>query len=232
VDNRSFSVKAKNERRYKMRDIKKIGEIIKKKRISKGLTLINVVDQLYKKGIEVSDSSCSRYECGKSNFIPYDVLEGLGEILNFNPAFIVGWNKPLGTITTKPGKTSSTLINVYENIKKIGDIKNMKPVSNIEIPDSWTSYGIRYLGIKITDSNLYPGFFIGDIAIVKIQNTFKDGDLCVVSINDTDITLKEIHKNEKGVLLRYPNLFSTDLVLEENEVEILGKVVEVRRTID
>lgn len=214
-----------------MRDIKKIGEMIKKKRIGYGMTLSYVVDKLNEKGIEISDASCSRYECGKSNFIPYDVLEGLGEILNFNPAFIVGWSKPLGTITTKPGKTSSTLINVYENIKKIGDIKNMKPVSNIEIPDSWTSYGINFLGLKITDPNSYPEFFIEDIALIKIQNTFKDGDLCAVSINDTGIALKEIHKNEKGVLLRYPNLFSTDLVLEENEMEVLGKVVEVRRNL-
>jgi len=213
-----------------MRTPKEIGEIIKKKRISKGLTLSNVVDQLYKKGIDITEVSCSRYEHGKVNLIPYEILEALGEILNFDPSYLLGWVKNSGTIITKTGKTGSNLVEVYKDILNIKDISKMKPTTEVEIPENWSLLGMQYIGVKITDPDLYPEFFIGDIAIIRIQNSFDDGDICAVSINDTGLALKEIHKKTNKILLKHPNLSTRDLILRDKEIEVLGKVVEIRRT--
>jgi repressor LexA len=79
------------------------------------------------------------------------------------------------------------------------------------------------------DSMKDIGIFDGDVAVVRLQDDVENGELAIVLVNDEGM-LKRVRK-EKGVLMLesanpdYPPMIFTS----DNEVKIIGRVMEIRR---
>jgi len=208
----------------------RIGERLKGRRVELGITGVHMVSMLEKKGISITNSTYLRYESGKICTIPLNVIEALSEILNLDPTYLMGFDKVKSFNLDKSNKTIP--IDVYKNLIKIDSINKTMSIGKVEIPKVWVASGEKYLAIKITESNMYPEYFVDDIVIIKVQKDFENGDVCAISIKGTKVTLREIYRKDedKEIFLKSHNLFYPDLTLQENDIKILGVVKEIRRS--
>src|SRR6056297_1047056 len=145
----------------------RIGERLKGRRVELGITGVHMVSMLEKKGISITNSTYLRYESGKICTIPLNVIEALSEILNLDPTYLMGFDKVKSFNLDKSNKTIP--IHVYKNLIKIDSINKTMSIGKVEIPKVWVASGEKYLAIKITESNMYPEYFVDDIVIVRIQ---------------------------------------------------------------
>lgn len=94
-----------------------------------------------------------------------------------------------------------------------------------------------YFALRVKGDSMTPFILDGDIVIVRKQETADSGDIVIVLVNGDEATVKEIKIREDGLMLigknvavyspRFYNLHE----IEELPVKIIGKVVEVRRSL-
>jgi repressor LexA len=84
------------------------------------------------------------------------------------------------------------------------------------------------------DSMTGLGIFDGDIAIVRVQDDVDSGDLAIVIVDGDEGTLKRIRRQEGAIILESanpaypPRVFTGESM---NSVRVVGKVVEIRRSL-
>lgn len=88
---------------------------------------------------------------------------------------------------------------------------------------------------RIKDESMPPIICKGDLVIVQPQNDAQSGDTVLVSINGNTAVCRRIQKYKEGLGLlsqnpSYTTLDFSNAQFQEEEVKILGKVVELRRT--
>ena len=76
--------------------------------------------------------------------------------------------------------------------------------------------------------------FEGDIAVVKKQNDFENGDIVVAIINGNEATIKKAYKTDNGLLLQPANASIEPLMFTKKEIEdipviIIGVVYNIIR---
>ena len=108
----------------------------------------------------------------------------------------------------------------------------------IEDPDGYISvdpqdgaettelFALRVQGESMTG----VGIFSGDVVLVRRQQTARDGDV-VVALVEVEATIKTFKLNGRQVELRPANPTFTSIVIDAEQVIVLGKVIEVRRTL-
>jgi repressor LexA len=88
-------------------------------------------------------------------------------------------------------------------------------------------FALRVRGESMRDAGILPG----DVVIVRVQNTAIAGDIVVAMVDD-EATVKTFKLRRGKVVLQPENPAFEEMVFDASEVEILGKVIEVRRYID
>ena len=78
-----------------------------------------------------------------------------------------------------------------------------------------------------------PRIESGDVVIIRKQEDAENGDVCVIMINGSDATLKQIHKSNNSLTLipfnpNYTPVTYTNEQILQLPVAIIGKVVELR----
>ena len=127
------------------------------------------------------------------------------------------------------------------NIPVLGSIPAGMPVEAVEniiewidITEEWTHGERQYFGLKVKGDSMFPEYLEGDTVIIRKQPCCESGDDCAVMVNDTEATLKKVHKCEDGLELEAinPMYGRKKFTMEEVKylpVSILGVVVELRR---
>ena len=90
--------------------------------------------------------------------------------------------------------------------------------------------------LKVSGDSMSPFYLPGDVVIVKRQEDVESGDVAVVAVNGEEGLCKKILKSEAGVMLvslnpAYAPRFFTNEEIINLPVRILGRVVELRRTV-
>ena len=80
-----------------MRNLMRIGERIKQRRLELGYTADMLAKMLNK-----NRATIYRYENGDIENMPIDVLEPLAKALNTTPAYLMGWNDSEQSVEPKP----------------------------------------------------------------------------------------------------------------------------------
>ncbi len=108
----------------------------------------------------------------------------------------------------------------------------------VEEPDGWLAvqshlgakelFALRVRGESMRDAGILPG----DVVVVRRQATASSGDIVVALVGD-EATVKRLRVSRGVVELLPENPAFTPLVIaDEAALEILGKVVEVRRFLE
>lgn len=104
-----------------------------------------------------------------------------------------------------------------------------------EIPQSMAANG-EYFGLKIKGDSMLPDIKNGDVVIVRRQEQVENGEIAIVLINGDEATAKKVKHTESGIML-IPNnpsfepMFFSAEEISTKPVQIIGRVVELRRTI-
>ncbi len=78
--------------------------------------------------------------------------------------------------------------------------------------------------IKVAGNSMYPTLHIGDILVVKSDKTFENDHIGIVSVNNTDFTVKRLNKEKKQ--LTADNVDFPNINVEEDDTLICLGVVK------
>lgn len=202
-----------------------IGQRIKLRREELGLSQ----EELGKRLGYKSRSSINKIELDQRN-LTQSKIKSIADALETTPSYIMGWEE-----TTAPTTTGI-------KIPVLGRVAAGIPVDAIEdvldweeIPQSMAATG-EYFGLKIKGDSMLPDIKSGDVVIVRRQEQVENGEIAIVLINGDEATAKKVKHTESGIML-IPNnpsfepMFFSKAEITTKPVQIIGRVVELRRTI-
>lgn len=205
-----------------------IGNNIKRARELKGLTQ----DELAKRMGYKSRSTIARIENG-DNDVSQSKLKKFADILDVSIDFLLDDGNKKLQIPHARGVRIPILGRVVAGIplEAITDIEGYE-----EITPKMASLG-EYFALKIKGHSMEPQILDGDIVICKCQSDVESGNIAIVLVNGDEATCKQIKKSPEGVTLIgfnplvYPPHFYSNKEIEELPVNVIGKVVELRRSL-
>lgn len=116
----------------------------------------------------------------------------------------------------------------------------LEAIENIEgyeeITPALASKG-EYFALKIKGESMSPYILDRDIVIVRRQESVESGDIAIVLVNGNEATCKMIKIGDDGITLIghntlvYPPHFYSQKEIATLPVRIIGKVVEVKRSL-
>lgn len=203
-----------------------LGERIKARRKELHLSVEDVAEKLGK-----NRATVYRYESNDIKDMPITVLGPLAKVLQTTPADLTGWGKE-----EQEEKDGIRMIRVY------GRVAAGRPIEATEeyldtIPASpKMNPSDDYYGLSIAGDSMEPEIKLGDYVIVRKQDYAEDGDIVIVLVNGSDATCKQFRKHTNGISLvslnpRYAPMFFTKEEIDEVPVRIIGKVIEIRRSL-
>lgn len=210
-------------------------------RLNEAIRINNIkpIELSEKTGID--KSKISSYMSGRYK-AKQDGIYLLAKALNVSEAWLMGLDVPMQRITTNiqplDKKTkSSTIVFIYGTIPAGVPMECIEDIIDTEEIDAdMLKGGKQYFGLKIKGDSMYPEYLDNDTIILEKVDDCESGDDCVVMVNGNDGTFKRVFKNENGVILQplnnnYQPMIYTNEQIENLPVRIIGKVVELRRTI-
>jgi len=109
----------------------------------------------------------------------------------------------------------------------IEDREGMIPVERGNRRASEKLFALRVRGESMTGIGILPD----DIVVVRAQPTADPGDVVVARVDD-EATVKTLRTRRGKIVLQPENPAFEPIILAPDECQILGKVIEVRRTLD
>ena len=203
-----------------------VGELLKKLRTEKDLSLDDVAKQL-----GLARQTLYKYETGLITNIPLTRIEELAKIYNVTPGYITGWEDDDIDLSKVPG------IILPVKMKKIpilGTIACGEPIfaeenyegyfmldTNLPVAD----FVLKAKGDSMIDADIYEG----DLVFFRRKSDVDNGSIAAVIIED-EATLKKIYKSDNTLILQPCNSSYAPIVLSENDhksIRILGEMVGV-----
>ena len=192
-----------------------IMERIKERRTQLGLSYQDLSDLT-----GMSKSTLQRYETGGIKNIPLDKLQVLATALQVTPEFIMGWDEK------------------YRRLLH-SSVAAGEPILMSDVTDEVTSYDDDdHIFIRAKGDSMYPTIQDGDTVVVEFTYDIRRQDVALVKVNGDEATIKHIQKVDDGIMLigdnarAYSPQFYSNEQIEELPVEVVGKVVEIRRRLD
>lgn len=200
-------------------------------RLKKLLTEHELTQHQLSKILNVSESTVGKWILEKS--LPrMGVIQKLSEYFNVPKSyFLERQDDPEKSITK--GVRIPILGRVVAGIplEAITDIEGYE-----EITPKMASLG-EYFALKIRGHSMEPQILDNDVVICKCQSDVESGDIAIILVNGDEATCKQIKKSTDGVTLIgfnplvYPPHFYSNKEIEELPVNVIGKVVELRRSL-
>lgn len=116
----------------------------------------------------------------------------------------------------------------------------LEAIENIEgyeeITPALASKG-EYFALKIKGESMAPYILDKDIVIVRKQDAVESGDIAIVLVNSDEATCKMVKIGDDGITLighntlAYPPHFYSQKEITTLPVRIIGRVVEVKRSL-
>lgn len=94
-----------------------LNERIKERRLSLGLTLLEVAELL-----GVKEATAQRYESGEIKNIKHETIVSLSKILSCSPAFLMGWQDNV-MVESSLSKKEIELLQIYRSFDSEGKTK-------------------------------------------------------------------------------------------------------------
>ena len=93
----------------------------------------------------------------------------------------------------------------------------------------------EFFALQVQGASMEPKLYDGDVVIVRRQPTVESGETAIILVNGNDATVKQVKEVDAGIMLIghntavYEPHFYSQQEITDLPVEILGKVVELRR---
>lgn len=179
------------------------------------------------KAMGMSLSAIRRWEAGSNR--PVRKLENLAKLFHVTTDYILY------------GKESES--DKHRNVVRVpvlGRVAAGIPIEAIQEVDDWEEIyhpgagNDKFFGLRIHGASMEPRLREGDTVIVKKQDYFESGDVCIVLVNGNEATVKVVQKKPNGIVLVgynsavYPPHFYSAEEVQALPVRIIGVVIEFR----
>jgi repressor LexA len=207
--------------------VKLVKDIIKEKRLEHNMTMKDLASK-----VGVSEGTISRWESGEIANMRRGAMVSLAKALNISPSLLMGWDTSTDAHTsTRKGIRIPVLGHVVAGIPldAITDILDYE-----EITPELARTG-DFFALQVQGKSMEPTLREGDIVIVKQQPTVESGETAIILINGNDATIKQVKEMPEGIMLIghntavYDPHFYSNKEIEDLPIQILGKVIELRR---
>lgn len=129
----------------------------------------------------------------------------------------------------------------YEILKKpplvafLGETSAGSPIEAIEIPGEWQAVSSEVARLKDEifllkisgDSMINAGIDNGDVVLVKSQKEFYSGDVVLAELRDESTIKRFISEDKPPYVYLKPENPKYDVILFEDEMRLVGKVISV-----
>lgn len=198
---------------------------LKELRIAKGLSQNEVA-----KIMGVGRTTYLKWESGENQ--PTRKLKELSEFFGVSIDYLLG-NSPDTDLDPDSGR--GVRIPVLGRVVAGIPLDAIEEVIDYEeIPKSMAATG-DYFALQVKGDSMLPTLKDGDVVIVKKQPTVNSGDIAIILVNGNEATVKEVKESPAGITLIGHNVavytpqFYTNEEIKSLPVQVLGKVVEMRR---
>lgn len=179
-----------------------------------------------------STSTITKIEAGE-NDIPQSKIEAFAKALKTTPGNLTGYEKDAPT----PRHVKSVRIPILGKVVASVPLEAAENIEGYEeIAPSIAQKG-EYFALRVRGKSMEPFIIEDDIVIARKQKEVESGEIAIVLVNGDEATVKEIKIYEDGLMLigknvavyspRFYNLHE----IKTLPVKIIGKVVEVRRSL-
>lgn len=174
----------------------------------------------------VNQNTYSYWETGKTK-IDNVSLSKLAEIFNVSIDYLLDIQPPVKGVR----------VPIYGSVPAGIPLEAIENIEGYEeITPALASKG-EYFALKIKGESMSPYILDRDIVIVRKQDAVESGDIAIVLVNGDEATCKTVKINDNGITLIghnplvYPPHFYTEKEITTLPVRIIGKVVEVKRSL-
>lgn len=206
-----------------------ISNIMKQKRLERGLTLKQIADM-----IGVTEATVQRWESGNIKSLRQGRISQLAEILHTTPSVLLGWEE---SEPSMPNFPEGTPVQITGFIPVYGEIPAGVPAFEEEriIDYVSTSYAHPedYFALRVHGTSMI-GAGIPDGAYVTIhkQSCADEGQIVACRVNGEEATLKRFRRQGDTVMLMPENPEFTPILINaaefnNGEAQILGVVKEI-----
>ena len=181
------------------------------------------VDVCKRTGID--KSLLNKYLSGTSN-AKQDKISLLAKALEVNEVWLMGYDAPMQR------DIKNLKINVYSSVHAGIPTEMIDTVVDTEeISEEMLKGDKEFFGLKIKGNSMEPKYIENDTIIVERCNDVESGTDCVVAINGDEAFLKKLIKEEKSIILQAYNSDYLPIIITNEKIAILGKVVVISRKI-
>lgn len=183
------------------------------------------------KVLNIQKAAISKYENGRAE-PSTEVLKKMSSFFGVSIDYLLG---------NSPAKLSTQKVSRGIRIPVLGRVVAGIPIEAVEeildyeeITPELAATG-EFFALQIKGDSMEPTLRDGDVVIVKKQPTVDSGDIAIVLVNGNDATVKEIKESPAGITLIghnaaiYTPQFYSNKEIQNLPVQIIGKVVEMRR---
>lgn len=204
-----------------------ISDVMKKKRLERGLTLKQIADK-----IGVTEATVQRWESGNIKSLRQGRISQLAEILHTTPAVLMGWDE-------KPKEDSIVILEDvkyyevprFESIAAgFGMIANSVPIGTDLLPFKCVSEAKETMTVVVRGDSMYPKIEDGDVIAVRKQSSVDSGTVAAILIDDQDAVVKKVTYGDDWILLHSFNPEYKDREFRGKDVQrirVLGRVMKI-----
>lgn len=180
----------------------------------------------------VSRASMSQWKSGQFTF-KYDKMVKIADALGVSVEYLIA-GETGATPVKKEGSTTVPILGYVAAGIPISAITDI--VGEVTISKHQAKKG-EHFALRIKGDSMYPTIMEGDVVIVRCQNFADNGNTVIVQIGNEDAVCKKVTFTQSGMVLRSinpaydPYVFASDEIIKR-PVQIIGKVVEVRRELE
>jgi repressor LexA len=210
------------------------GMLIRNLRVAKGLTKTQLAT-----AVGLSPGFISRIESGERR-PALEKLRRLAEELGATYqqlAIAAGMlsDAPSNSVNRRAIRVSRRAVPVFDSVpaglfKDSNVVEASDDLLYLVLAEDELNHDPRAFALIVTgDSMVEAGILDGDVIVVSPNTRVANGDIAVVSVNKQATSVKRVYFEDNSILLQPCNSNFRPMVLSGNEVEVLGKVILVRR---
>lgn len=217
--------------------LKEMGEYLKNLREQKGLSTREVFELS-----KVSNGYLSLVENGHRRASAI-VLKKLASVYNVDylDLYVKAGYADLAEYEKKSKNKTDELGNPVVSIPLLGTVKagydylaEENIIDYVSVTDSSLNNN-DFFALRVKGNSMVPEIYENDIAIVKKQDDFENGDYVVALVNGDEATIKKGYKTDSGLLLQPINQSIAPLIFDKETiksmpVKIIGVVYNISRS--
>ena len=174
------------------------------------------------------------YENGKRE-PKFEVLEAFADFFNVDMNTLLDSQSSATPAPIAPTRRQGVRIPVLGKVVAGIPIEAITDILDYEEIDPELAKTGDFFALQVQGASMEPKLYDGDVVIVRRQPTVESGETAIVLVNGNDATVKQVKEMPAGIMLIghntavYEPHFYSQQEIENLPVQILGKVVELRR---